>query len=252
MSEKLYCDWLDTKVCAVCGKHFSVLYPQLWCYKFGFAKKAIWFCSYGCMRVHDKKKEERIVKKITLNEKKRAVEEALAGKDPREYLKSIGVGNPNTCWETIQRYYRTNDPETYRKICEAGFGRKCDTEPVAVAAKVAKVKITGPVEIETPEAKKVEVVETPELKMGPIPKPTENIDVPPLKPGLRGLNSSDFEVSAIKHPCLGEFYYDQKFNMIDWRTPEGEEVSMSPKAWKELYLLIPDVMGILRVVDDDE
>ena len=100
--------------------------------------------------------------------------------------------------------------------------------------------------IETPEAKNVEIVETPENVVKVIEAPQLK-----LKPGLRGLNNSDFEVSAIKHPVLGEFYYDQKFGMVDWRTQDGEEVSLSPKAWKELYLLIPDVMGILRVPDDE-
>ena len=102
-------------------------------------------------------------------------------------------------------------------------------------APAATVKVDGPIRIQTKKPENVEVVS----------------EQKPLKKGLRGLNNSDFEVSAIKHPILGEFYYDQKFGMVDWRTPEGEEVSLSPKNWKELYLIIPDVMGILGVPDDE-
>lgn len=123
---------------------------------------------------------------------------------------------------------------------------KKDGTPAKKPGRKPTIKLDGELKIETPEAKNVEVVETPENVVKVIETPQLK-----LKPGLRGLNASDFEVSAIKHPVLGEFYYDQKFGMVDWRTPEGEEVSMSPKAWRELCLLIPDVMGILRVPDDE-
>ena len=123
---------------------------------------------------------------------------------------------------------------------------KKDGSPVKKPGRKPTIKLDGELMIETPEAKNVEIVETPENVVKVIEAPQLK-----LKPGLRGLNNSDFEVSAIKHPVLGEFYYDQKFGMVDWRTQDGEEVSLSPKAWKELYLLIPDVMGILRVPDDE-
>ena len=123
---------------------------------------------------------------------------------------------------------------------------KKDGTPAKKPGRKPTIKLDGELKIETPEAKKVEIVETPENVVKVIETPQLK-----LKPGLRGLNHSDFEVSAIRHPQLGEFYYDQKFGMVDWRRPEGDEISMSPKNWKELYLLIPDVMGILRVPDDE-
>ena len=164
------------------------------------------------------------------------------------------------------------DPELYEKIPDM---RK-KTEPAAT------VKVDGPIRIqtETPDQVEVEPAGTLADAMNGMQKAADmffgaceemgldlnkdeekEIDIKvehtnakplrKLKPGLRGLNESDFEVSAIKHPVFGEFYYDQKFGMVDWRTPEGEEVSLSPKNWKELYLIIPDVMGILGVPDDE-
>ena len=123
---------------------------------------------------------------------------------------------------------------------------KKDGTPAKKPGRKPTIKLDGELKIETPEAHNVDIVETPENVVKVIEEPQLK-----LKPGLRGLNNSDFTVSAIRHPQLGEFYYDQKFGMVDWRTPEGEEISMSPKNWKELYLLIPDVMGILRVPDDE-
>ena len=96
-----------------------------------------------------------------------------------------------------------------------------------------KVKLTCPIRVETPEAGKVEAVETPE-------KPKRNYTI---------LRNSDFEVAAIRNG-MGEFYYDKKFDRLDWRTLEGEEVSMSPAAWFKMYELIPEIMGILGVETD--
>lgn len=116
---------------------------------------------------------------------------------------------------------------------ETGAPGFTEEEVQAIKDAVPTVKVDGPLKIETKEPKKIEVVQ----------------EQKPLKPGLRGLNNSDFTVSAIKHPQLGEFYYDQKFNSVDWRSPEGEEISLHPAMWKELYMIIPDVMGILGVPD---
>ena len=47
------------KKCAICKKKFDVLYPDLWRYKRGDGGNIrAWFCTYGCMRKYDKRKEE--------------------------------------------------------------------------------------------------------------------------------------------------------------------------------------------------
>ena len=228
-------------------------------------------------QINDGKGRKRLMR-LTLDDKKKAVQIAVDGGNPLNFLRELGSSNPCDCWEKIKKGLEQADPELYAKLPERLPRVKKNNNPLFAKAKkleapeqretyhgtfhnenrnppppppgcVPTVKVDGAIRIETPETKKVEVVETPELKMGPIPKPIENIDVPPLKPGLRGLNNSDFTVSAIKHPQLGEFYYDQKFNSIDWRSPEGEEISLHPAMWKELYMIIPDVMGILGVPD---
>ena len=91
------------------------------------------------------------------------------------------------------------------------------------------VKIDGALKIETPEANKVEVVETPE-KM--ITKP---------------VNFGGFEVTAVRDKELGEFHYSQKFDFITWWGPDREEVSMSPDEWRKFVQRIPDIMGVLGV-----
>ena len=45
----------------------------------------------------------------------------------------------------------------------------------------------------------------------------------------------------------GEFYFDRKYNSLDWRTEEGDEVSMSPIAWKNMADELPDILAALGV-----
>ena len=254
-------------ICPVCGRMKCIHRPEHWEYRRG----STYYCCEQCMdtdlyrdmqllnAVNRRKRKEIIMTKITLEQKKKAVEIAISGGNPLEYLKKCGSKKPDGLWYTIKENLKKVDPETYAKIPDfrgksrtakepktAGeameaakdaadeFFGKC--EDMGLKMETPTVKVDGPLRIQTEEPEKVKIIS----------------EQNPLKPGLRGLNNSDFEVSAIKHPIFGEFYYDQKFGMVDWRTPDGEEVSLSPKNWKELYLIIPDIMGILQVVDDDE
>lgn len=47
---------------------------------------------------------------------------------------------------------------------------------------------------------------------------------------------------------MGKFYYDKAYDRLDWTTPEGEEVSFSPSAWKVFATEeLPKVMALLGV-----
>ena len=91
---------------------------------------------------------------------------------------------------------------------------------------IAQVKVDGALRIETPEADMIEIVETPE-------KPKEPVKV--------------YTVTGIRVENFGEFYYDQKFNSIDWRTEEGDEISLPPIGWKNLMHEMPDILKALGV-----
>ena len=54
--------------------------------------------------------------KVTLEQKKKAVEIALAGGDPLKYLKDHGAGNAPAMWYTIKENLKVREPETYRKL----------------------------------------------------------------------------------------------------------------------------------------
>ena len=85
---------------------------------------------------------------------------------------------------------------------------------------------SGPDLVSTVPADDFEIVETPEQ-----PKATVKA----------------YKVTGIRTENFGEFYYDRKFNSIDWRTEEGDEVSLPPIGWKNLMQEMPDILKALGV-----
>ena len=59
---------------------------------------------------------------------------------------------------------------------------------------------------------------------------------------------NEWSYPAIRHKAFGEWYFDRDHNRIDWRTPEGDEVSLTPDGWKRLMAeIMPRVMNDLGV-----
>ena len=231
-----------TTKCPVCGKKFVILYPHLYVYRRGSGKWLKYFCSYTCVREFDRKD---IKMKLTLEHKKKAVEIALDGGSPIRYLESCGSANAGASWAYIKKCLQKKDPETYEKLpAKYKPVAKKEKNPVetpetpAVSAEYVKkaimeipqVKVDGPLRIETPESNR--------LKVAVIGKPETAGE---LKRETR------YTVTAIRYPDIGEFYYDRKYNTIDWRTVEGDEVSMHPTGWKILMQDLKEIMTVLGV-----
>ena len=58
-------------------------------------------------------------------------------------------------------------------------------------------------------------------------------------------------VTAIRNDEMGVFYYDAKYNTVDWRHPTGEEISLAPPDWKMLADAIPQILIQLGVYDQE-
>ena len=225
-----------TTRCAVCGKLIVTMWQEFWPNRRG----ETFYCGYDCLQVDlardtkvmnevKQRRKEKKMNKLTLEMKKKAVEIAISGQNPLEYLKSCGCKAPDKMWYAIKQQLKTSKPDLYAKIPDfRGKTRKPETPE-----QMPTVKLSGPIRIETPEPEKVKV-ETPE---GELKKPLEKIVGP--------CHIDKFLITAINHPDLGEFYYDKKFKSFDWRTPEGDEVSMSPAAWNCLLNELPHILRIL-------
>jgi len=217
--------------CPVCGKQFTVLWPDLWRYKRG----RNYLCGYGCMRMIDR--GETVMEKFTKEQKAKAVEIALDGGDPKAYLESIGSKNPENLWYYIKTQLRKNDPETWEKL--AGSPKRAPVEtPESEFVPAGKPKPLDGGEwekLEIPEAKKPEAVETPERQIGGLCPPPEVED------------DRLFHTAAVRNKKLGTFYYDDKHGTIDWRHPYGEEISLFPEDYRLLRDSIDMILRVLGV-----
>ena len=136
------------KKCPQCGKNFYVNWTDQWVYKRFVDKAERCFCSWKCVREFDKKGEEKQVGKlgkkrlISQEHEAQAVDIALDGGDPIQFLIDHGSQDPYHMWYRIRARLKVEDPESYAKL------------PKRMPRK-------NPVKVETPEASVAEP-ETPE------------------------------------------------------------------------------------------
>ena len=167
--------------------------------------------------------------KVTRSQKEKAVQIALGGGDPLRHLESCGAGNAPQMWYAIKQHLKENDPDTYAKL------------PKRIDRKDAKPKeeptLADAVAGMTDAAEEFfDKCEEMGLKV--------NGD-PVTKPSL--VTAGPITVTAIRHKSFGEFYRDHDHNCIDWRTPEGDEMSLSLQGWKDLITELPGLLKILGV-----
>lgn len=237
-------------VCPICGTRRVIYWPEHWVYRRG----ETYYCSENCMMV-DQTRDMKLIHMIahiralkgsrskmkqimTYEQKKQAALIAIEGGNPLEYLATLGSSNPVKMWGHIRALMKEKEPEIFAKIPD---GRETPKK----AGKAPTVKLSGPLRIETPEANMVEVVETPEGSSGLFhdTKGEKTMKEEAVQPAtLAGL-----EISALRHQDLGEFYFDKKYNCIDWRAPDGAEVSLGPVWWKQLLKDLPNIMKLLGV-----
>lgn len=74
-------------------------------------------------------------------------------------------------------------------------------------------------------------------------KDLPQIKVPEHEQDRRNL----WTTTAIRNEYLGVFYYDRKYNTVDWRHPAGEEISLPPADWNLLANALPEIMRTLGV-----
>ena len=112
--------------CPVCGKITAIHWPEHWVYRRG----STYYCSQNCMEVsaaRDMKKLNFVIMrrkgekkmanhKLTLEQKKKAVEIFNAGGDYINYLKECGAKNPYATWSYItQKMPAAQKPEKEEK-----------------------------------------------------------------------------------------------------------------------------------------
>ena len=108
-----------------------------------------------------------------------------------------------------------------------------------------------------PEETKVELVYDPSIaeeyrREHPAGIAVDAEDDPPIRPEKK-LNVEEtpetkkylWRTAAVRNEILGVFYYDEKYNTVDWRHPAGEEISMPPCDWNLLAQSLGQIMHAL-------
>ena len=183
------------------------------------------------------KKERKDMSRLVITEEQKAeaVRIAIEGKSPVAYLKGLGSKSPNGAWFNIKNQYKEKHPEIYAQIPHHETGWK--------APKKLELEAGGNYEISAKDAMD-NMQDAVDTFFGQCEEMGLKLDKAPI---TKPVNYDGLEVAAVRHPELGEFYYDQKFASIDWRTPEGDEVSMTPALYVMLAHELPKILNVLGV-----
>ena len=248
-------NWIDAKKCPVCGKEFHLLYPNAWGYKRNTGKKNLYFCSWHCMREEEKERNE--MKKLTLEQKKKAVKIAVDGGNPLGFLEEIGIKNSAEAWSKIKANLKEFDPDTYKQLPKRLPARESISKPTVKPEKVLLVEDPGIEEEYRAEQKGKDegtladaiqgMTEAANMFFDACEDMGLKTEAPSKQKITRPVNYMGLDIAAVRHPVLGEFYYDKKHNHIDWYDGEGDEVSMDPVFWKRLVEDLPRIMAVLGV-----
>ena len=171
------------------------------------------------------------MRKVTLEQKKKAVEIALAGGDCLGYLKSIGSKQPAALWYKIRQDLKEAEPETYEKL------------PERIGAK--------PKEPKTVNADEYGNVVFDDKGIFPLQQDEEITDDEPshflAEDVLQETEEDDLEITAIRNKLLGRFQFDENYDVMVWNSPYGDEVVMDAEHWWKMADLLPRVLQKLKI-----
>lgn len=252
----------DSRICGMCGKEFTVLYPDLWRYHRQNEKGLrIWMCSWKCLREYEAKKiketkEKRKIRKeleqegdelanTTHREPKEVAHQMLAamenGEEARVYLKRIGYANPTDQLKKLRNWAEKNDPkiaERLKAIPKPKPGpRSKEKKPAAVVMKKlpeeARPKPKDGGEWEQAEG------HGPVTGVAPYPEHIERIDLQ--------IVPEQFTVTNIESKATTARYSFYKDINVFTLKMGMDQISLSPEDWKKLLEEIPEAMKMLGV-----
>lgn len=121
------------RVCPVCGKHFDVLYKDLWAYKKARAKGGYdFYCTWKCLREAETNKTKKMEpvqagepEKETKNNRVQVLEEMMAavkdGRNAYDYLQGMGYADPKDTLRKLRTTAKKEDPELYKRMGKMGL-----------------------------------------------------------------------------------------------------------------------------------
>lgn len=177
-------------------------------------------------------KENVNMGKLTLEDKKKAVQIAVDGGNPLEYIRSCGVKNAAEAWGKIKRVVKETDPEAFEKIPKRLPNPK---NSIVIDTPKGKMEIT-------PE--KISQMSQEEVSYANVAMMSELV-----KRTINGaVNYDGFTVRAVQG-VYGRYFYDKTSmgEYIDFENNDGDELSMTVDNWRMFVAELKHAAAVLGV-----
>ena len=115
------------RVCPVCGKHFDVLYKELWAYKEPRTKGGYdFYCTWKCLRAAETNNKPKPEPQKRENKDRLAVLKDLMdaisnGRNAHDYLRDMGYADPKDTLRKLRATAKKEDPEIYKRMGKMGL-----------------------------------------------------------------------------------------------------------------------------------
>lgn len=157
------------------------------------------------------------MRKITLEQRKKAVDIALKGESPMNFLKECGAKNPTASWVYIKKILRETKPEIYAQLM--ALKEQSEEEPIQAeeirADEIHHQKIAG---------KAVNYAEVIAVE--------EKV----------GTDELTYQVTGLRTSC-GEYSINGK--EIFFTIPDDQEIGLPIELWKRIAKELPGVLKVL-------
>ena len=167
------------------------------------------------------------MRKLTLENKKKAVEIALGGGNPLDYLKACGAGNPSASWTYIKKCLQAKDPEQYAQLMAV----KKQEKPAEPAED--PLKDFEPVVFKGKEYEKAEKAEQKEPK-------TEQKAEKTSGKRRKADQKQSFKIREAEG-AVG-IWTNKGTEIKFWK--HGSEISLTPVDWLALAAELPNVLKL--------
>lgn len=178
------------------------------------------------------------MRKITLEQRKKAVDIALKGESPMKFLKECGAKNPTASWVYIKKILRETKPEIYAQLM--ALKEQPEEEPIqadmfppndgshrisyADAVAREQEEDSRPIRIEKPAGKAVNYAEVIAVE--------EKV----------GADELTYQVTGLRTSC-GEYSINGK--EIFFTIPDDQEIGLPIELWKRIAKELPGVLKVL-------
>lgn len=117
------------RVCPVCGKHFDVLYKELWAYKKPRTKGGYdFYCTWTCLReaeTNKTKKPEPVPEKRENKDRLAVLKDLMDaisdGRNAHDYLRDMGYADPKDTLRKLRTTAKKDAPEIYQQMEQNGL-----------------------------------------------------------------------------------------------------------------------------------